>query len=98
LLATIVFATTLGCESRQTKPTVTADAETTQDLSAVEAQAIAKEAYIFGFPLVMNYKTMWNYALDSESPDYKGPFNQMSCEALCARDGTWKPPVAKRVE
>ncbi len=48
--------------------------------------------------MVMNYKTMWNYALDSESPDYKGPFNQMSCEALCARDGTWKPPVAKRVE
>ncbi len=81
LLATIVLATLLGCESRQTKPTVTANAETTQDLSAAEAQAIAKEAYVYGFPMVMNYKTMWNYAIDSESTDYKGPFNRRSCEA-----------------
>ena len=33
LLATIVLATMPGCESRKTKPTVTADAETTQDRS-----------------------------------------------------------------
>jgi protein-tyrosine phosphatase len=33
LLATIVLATMPGCESRKTKPAVTADAETTQDCS-----------------------------------------------------------------
>ena len=43
--------------------------------------ASAKEAYIFGFPMVMNYKTLWNYVLDKDSPEYKGPFNQISCEA-----------------
>ena len=51
------------------------------DVSLAEAQAIAKEAYIFGFPVVMNYKTMWSYSIDTESPDYKGPFNQVSCAA-----------------
>ena len=56
-------------------------APTTTDLTPAEAQAIAKEAYLYGFPMVMNYKTMWNYAIDSESPDYKGPFNQKSCLA-----------------
>jgi len=46
-----------------------------------EAEATAREAYVWGFPMVMNYKTLYNYAIDIESPDYKGPFNQVSCEA-----------------
>ncbi len=46
-----------------------------------EAQAIAKEAYVYGFPMVMNYKTMYQYAIDTENPEYKGPFNEVSCEA-----------------
>ncbi|XZE52882.1 DUF1254 domain-containing protein [Planctomycetaceae bacterium SH139] len=46
-----------------------------------ESQAIAKKAYLYGFPMVMNYKTMWNYVVDEDNPEYKGPFNQVSCEA-----------------
>ncbi len=46
-----------------------------------EAREIAGEAYVYGFPMVMNYKTLYNYVLDETSPDYKGPFNQMSCDA-----------------
>ncbi len=46
-----------------------------------EATAIAKEAYIYGFPMVMNYKTIFNYVVDTENPEYKGPFNQLSCVA-----------------
>lgn len=41
-----------------------------------EAKQIAKEAYIFGFPLVVNYKTMYNYVIDKQSPEYKGGFNE----------------------
>ena len=53
-----------------------------QDLPDVEeTQAIAKEAYLYGFPMVMNYKTMYQYAVDSQNPEYKGPFNQLACEA-----------------
>jgi hypothetical protein len=46
-----------------------------------EAEAIAREAYVWGFPMVMNYKTLYNYVIDTESPDYKGPFNEVACEA-----------------
>jgi len=46
-----------------------------------EATAIAKEAYIYGFPMVMNYKTIYNYVVDTENPEYKGPFNQLMCDA-----------------
>ena len=46
-----------------------------------EAKTIAKEAYVYGFPMVMNYKTMYMYVLNEKSPEYKGPFNQLSCDA-----------------
>ena len=46
-----------------------------------EAEATAREAYIYGFPMVMNYKTIYNYVIDTSNPEYKGPFNQVSCEA-----------------
>ena len=46
-----------------------------------ETQSIAKEAYLYGFPMVMNYKTMVQYAVDTENPEYKGPFNEVACEA-----------------
>ena len=51
------------------------------ELTPAEAQQIAKEAYIYGFPLVVNYKTMHNYAIDKKSPEYKGGFNYLSCVA-----------------
>ena len=46
-----------------------------------EAEATAREAYVYGFPMVMNYKTLSNYVIDTSSPEYKGPFNMVSCEA-----------------
>ena len=52
-----------------------------QELTPDEARAIAKDAYIYGFPLVMNYKTLYMYTIDEQSPEYKGPFNAVSCDA-----------------
>ena len=46
-----------------------------------ESEAIAREAYVWGFPMVMNYKTLYNYVIDTSNPEYKGPFNRVSCEA-----------------
>jgi hypothetical protein len=51
------------------------------NLTPAEAKEIAKEAYIYGFPMVVNYKTMYMYVLDEDSPEYKGPLNQVSCDA-----------------
>src|SRR5437762_12996749 len=39
--------------------------------------AIAKEAFIYGFPMVMNYAVMYQYFIDKASPEYKAPFNQL---------------------
>ncbi len=50
-------------------------------LTPDEAREIAREAYVYGFPMVVNYKTMYLYALNENSPEYKGPFNLLSCEA-----------------
>jgi len=51
------------------------------DIAPEEAKTIARQAFVYGFPMVMNYKTMYMYALNERSADYKGPFNQVSCEA-----------------
>src|SRR6185295_13585387 len=42
-----------------------------------EARAIAKEAYIYAFPLVDNYRVQHAYFVDRESPEYKAPWNQL---------------------
>ncbi|MEJ2580374.1 MAG: DUF1254 domain-containing protein [Acidobacteriota bacterium] len=31
--------------------------------------------------MVMNYKTLYSSVIDTSNPEYKGPFNQVSCEA-----------------
>ena len=51
------------------------------ELTPGEAKEIAKEAYIYGFPLVVNYKTMHNYVIDKKSSEYRGDFNFLSCLA-----------------
>ena len=50
-------------------------------LTPEEARTIAKEAYVYGFPLVVNYKTMYLYAVNPNSPEYKGGFNYLACAA-----------------
>ena len=55
--------------------------EKAPELTPSEAKQIAKEAYIYGFPLVLNYKTMYSYTINKKSAEYKGDFNQLGCEA-----------------
>jgi hypothetical protein len=45
---------------------------------AAQARAIAREAYIYGFPLVDNYRVVYSYFVDRKHPEYKGPWNQIS--------------------
>ena len=45
------------------------------------ARAIAEEAFIYGFPLVVNYETLYDFNVDKASPQYKGPFNRVLSEA-----------------
>ena len=43
--------------------------------SPEETRQIAKEAFVYGLPLVMNYQTLYKQAVDSHDPDYRQPFN-----------------------
>jgi hypothetical protein len=51
---------------------------TTQDeLSPAEARAVAKEAYIYGFPMVDGYRIQYAYFVDRNNPEFKAPWNQI---------------------
>src|SRR5438552_16862649 len=47
------------------------------DVTPTEARAIAKEAYIYGFPLVDNYRIQYSYFVDRQTPEFKVPWNQL---------------------
>jgi hypothetical protein len=50
-------------------------------LTAAEARAIAKDAYIYGFPLVDSYRIVHAYFVNQQSPEYKGTWNAIHSSA-----------------
>ncbi|TFG43553.1 MAG: DUF1254 domain-containing protein, partial [Gemmatimonadales bacterium] len=66
---TLIAATALATACTSDRPT------------AEERKAIAEEGFIYGLPLVMNYATMYAFAVDSTSDQYQAPFNQVNNEA-----------------
>jgi hypothetical protein len=45
-------------------------------LSLTEVRSIAKDAFIYGYPMVQVYLTMYAFSIDQTNPQYKGPFNK----------------------
>jgi len=65
-------------------------------LTPTEARAIAKEAYIYGFPLVDNYRIMHSYFVDSDGSEFKAPWNQIHNEARVytpQQTKRFRPPI-----
>jgi hypothetical protein len=52
-----------------------------QSPSPAEARAIAKEATIYGFPLVDNYRIQYSYFVDRGDPEFKGSWNELHSTA-----------------
>jgi hypothetical protein len=52
--------------------------ENSASASPQVARAIAKEAYIYAFPLAANYQTLYKQAIDTTSHDYRAPFNTLT--------------------
>jgi len=53
-----------------------------QDRPAVsEIKALAEEAYLYGFPMIVGYKVMYEYNIDRASGQFKAPFNEINNEA-----------------
>ncbi len=53
----------------------TAQAQTS--VTPVEARSIAKEAYIYGFPMVDHYRIQYSYFEDKNDSNYKAPWNRL---------------------
>jgi hypothetical protein len=51
--------------------------KTGDTINPAEARVIAKEAYIYGYPLVGNYLVLYNYFVNPKSPEFKAPWNQI---------------------
>jgi hypothetical protein len=46
-------------------------------VSPDQARAIAKEAYIYGFPMVDTYRVQYSYFVNKQDPEYKGGWNEI---------------------
>lgn len=58
-------------------PMILASACSGPSVTPAEARSIAKDAYIYGFPMVDSYRIRYAYFVDSTSPEYKGPMNHL---------------------
>ena len=47
-------------------------------LTPAEARAIAKKAYVYGFPLVDSYRIQYKYFVDSKNPEFRAPWGQIA--------------------
>lgn len=47
------------------------------DISTAEARGIAKQAYVYGTPMIDMYNVMYAFSIDTSNPQYKGPFNSI---------------------
>lgn len=77
--AILVCFALAGCSAVQ-QPAPTGQ----QGLPPEAARAIAKDAYIYGFPMATNYETMYKQAINTGNPDYRAPFNVLTNSANVA--------------
>ena len=71
IIISVILLSLLGCKNGRDKKVYDINV---QSLSQEEIKQIAKETYIALFPLVYNYGTMYNQAIDSNAPEYIGGF------------------------
>lgn len=76
LLATML----VGCgDTNRAQPTRTTSLPSAPDgqVIAEQARTIAKEAYVYGFPMVDSYRVQHSYFINPQSAEYKGPWNEV---------------------
>ena len=65
IVALVLVLGLTSCETAQT------------DITPDEARTIAKEAYIYGYPMVDSYRIMYSYFVDPGSSEFKAPWNEI---------------------
>src|SRR6478609_1890818 len=75
-----IVASLAACATTDKGAEVTTSApppSTQAPVTPEQARAIAKEAYVYGFPMVDNYRVLYSYFVDKQNPEYKGDWNQI---------------------
>lgn len=75
----VVLAAMLAACTKTDEPEVVSSAPPPSPAAVTpeQARAIAKEAYVYGFPIVDNYRVQYAYFVNKENPEYKGGWNQI---------------------
>jgi hypothetical protein len=77
----VLVATTAGCGSTERGAQPKTTETTTRAVTPEEVRAIAKEAYVYGFPIVDSYRVQYAYFVNKSDPEYKGDWNQIHSTA-----------------
>lgn len=77
-----VVVTLSGCgDNNESKDESTSDKKV---MSAAEIRDIAKQAYIYGYPMVDNYRIQYSYFQDKQSSQFRSPWNTLHSDARVA--------------
>jgi len=74
-LLTVLFHNGYGQNKKTGNSAITING-VSHSINIDSARAIAKKAWIYGYPMFYNYKTIYLYGMDKNYPDYAGGFNR----------------------
>jgi hypothetical protein len=73
-----LFAVLVGCSTKGAEETPkSSPPPSPAAVTPEQARAIAKDAYIYGFPMVDSYRIQYSYFVNKEDAEYKGGWNQI---------------------
>ena len=75
--ALLLLASSSLAQEQATSGHAPAGAQIGAHITPEEAREIAKEAYIYGNPVVDNYRIQYAYFIDTNNPEYKTDWNQI---------------------
>ena len=78
-----VLALSMSCSAKegQEETTTSSAPPTAAAVTPDQARAVAKKAYIYGFPIVDNYRVMYSYFVNKDDAEYKGGWNEIHSTA-----------------
>jgi hypothetical protein len=74
----VVWLAASGCSTPSQAPPAAAPGASAQTgVTPTEARTIARDAYVYGYPMVDSYRIQHAYFVDPKNPEYKAPWNQI---------------------
>jgi hypothetical protein len=77
-VAVLLVSAIAGCGANNNQAAPTSGSPTTSGaVTPAQAREIARDAYVYGFPMVDNYRIQYAYFVDQQNSEYKGARNQI---------------------